>query len=211
MDSPCRRQELEHVMSECLTQGASMGEGVASRHHLWVVARLEELRAANPDRSLSLNEICAAIGVSERTLRTCCQEHLGIGPIRYLWLRRMHLVQRALAQADPATTTVTAVATDFGFWELGRFSVAYRKVFGESPSTTLRRPCNKVPRSQEGPSARRLPELHSRPPAASGKSADRIDRPPGRSAMMWISRATRLPDKAAPDAGERHIYIHRSR
>jgi len=34
--------------------------------------------------------------------------------------------------------TVTEVATALGFVELGRFSVEYRKAFGESPSETLR-------------------------------------------------------------------------
>jgi AraC-like DNA-binding protein len=33
--------------------------------------------------------------------------------------------------------TVTEIATGFGFLELGRFSVEYRKAFGESPSQTL--------------------------------------------------------------------------
>jgi hypothetical protein len=37
--------------------------------HAAVIARLDELLAANQDRSLYLAEICAATGVSERTLR----------------------------------------------------------------------------------------------------------------------------------------------
>ena len=34
---------------------------------------------------------------------------------------------------------VTEIATALGFVELGRFSVEYRRAFGESPSETLRR------------------------------------------------------------------------
>jgi len=34
--------------------------------------------------------------------------------------------------------TVTEIATALGFVELGRFSVEYRRAFGESPSETLR-------------------------------------------------------------------------
>jgi transcriptional regulator GlxA family with amidase domain len=110
------------------------------RRHDTIVARFEEFLEANPDQPLYLTEICAAIGVAERTLRAACEEHLGMGPIRYLSLRRMHLVRRALLRADPSTATVTRLATDHGFWELGRFSVTYKALFGKSPSDTLQRP-----------------------------------------------------------------------
>ena len=52
----------------------------------------------------------------------------------------MHFARRALSRANPVTTTVTDIATEFGFWELGRFSVEYRALFGEPPSASLRRP-----------------------------------------------------------------------
>jgi AraC-like DNA-binding protein len=91
------------------------------------VRRFEQLIEANPDKPLSMRAICMAIGVADRTLRLYCQEHLAMSPGRYLWLRRMHLARRALALADPAVTTVTAIANDHGFAELGRFAVAYRR------------------------------------------------------------------------------------
>jgi transcriptional regulator GlxA family with amidase domain len=106
--------------------------------------RFVEFLKANPDRPLHLTEICAAIGVSERALRASCEERLGMGPIRYLTLRRMHLVRRALLHSHPSTATVTQIVTDHGFWELGRFSVAYRTLFGETPSETLRHPARQT-------------------------------------------------------------------
>jgi len=134
-------QELIRMMVRCLTESAPIILG-ALRHDT-IVARLEEYLEANPDRPLHLMEVCAAIGVAERTLRNACNEHLGMGPIRYLTLRRMHLVRRALMRAAPSATTVTRIVTHHGFWELGRFSVAYRSLFGETPSVTLHRPADK--------------------------------------------------------------------
>ena len=133
-------QGLVHAMVSCISGGETAETSSAHHRHAAVMRRLEELLAANSDRILYMAELSGAAGVSERTLRTCCQEHLDMSPTRYLWLRRMHLARRALRIADPATTTVTEVATNYGFWELGRFSVAYRSLFGEAPSASLRRP-----------------------------------------------------------------------
>jgi AraC-like DNA-binding protein len=104
-----------------------------------IIARFEELLEANRDRPLYLAEICQAVGASERTLRNCCHEHFGIGPIRYLWLRRMNLARRALIFADSRTSSVTEIALNYGFWELGRFAVSYKALFGEAPLTSLQR------------------------------------------------------------------------
>ncbi len=107
--------------------------------HVTIVESLERWRQDNLDRPTYLIEICAALGVSERTLRQACHEVLGTTPAHYLWRCRMNLVRAALLRADPSATTVATIAMDHGFWELGRFSGAYRNMFGELPKTTLRR------------------------------------------------------------------------
>jgi AraC-like DNA-binding protein len=146
-------QALTRAIVACLIEGeVNQGYAVGS-YHRRMLARFEELLAEKRNAPLYLGDICVAIGAPERTLRDCCQQHLGMGPIRYLWLRRMHLARQALLTADAASTTVTAIATDQGFWELGRFSVAYRSLFGESPSATLRRQPGDRPVSKDSPFA----------------------------------------------------------
>ena len=109
------------------------------RRHRQIIDRFEATLARMPVEPLYLSDICAAIGVSARTMEYCCREYYGMGPSRYLRLRRMNLARRALIDADPAKMTVTDVAMHFGFWELGRFASAYRSLFAETPSATLRR------------------------------------------------------------------------
>jgi AraC family ethanolamine operon transcriptional activator len=51
---------------------------------------------------------------------------------------RLQGVRHALRNRHASGTTVTSVATDYGFYELGRFAGAYKELFGEAPSDTLR-------------------------------------------------------------------------
>ena len=122
-----------------LGKGRARTETACQRRHAAVLRRLDALEEAARERPLYLMEVCAALGVGQRTLHQICCEMLGIGPKRYLSLRRLHLARRELRQLSPGEATVTDVATNYGFWELGRFAVAYRSAFGESPSATLRR------------------------------------------------------------------------
>jgi transcriptional regulator GlxA family with amidase domain len=124
------KEKLIHLMVLCLAEGVTLDIRTSARRHDVIMMKFEEYLEAHSHQPLYLTEICAKIGVAERTLRVSCEEHLGMGPIRYLTLRRMHLVRRALRRADPSNSTVTRIITDHGFWELGRFSVVYRTLFG---------------------------------------------------------------------------------
>jgi len=132
-------QALVEAMVFCLNDSHSDEVRSVQCQRARMMRRLEEVLEANSGQPLYMAELCAEVGASYWTLRGCCLEYLGMSPKHYLWLRRMHLVRRALRRADAERTTVTEIATDYGFWELGRFSVAYRSLFGESPATALRR------------------------------------------------------------------------
>jgi AraC-like DNA-binding protein len=125
----------------------------AQANHEAIIKQFDAVLAAKPDRNLFMADVCAEIGVSPRTLRACCDQHLGMGPKHFLMLRRLHLVRRLLLDSAGESASVTDAATAYGFWELGRFSVAYRELFGESPSATLRRHKDGAAQSCAAPSA----------------------------------------------------------
>lgn len=132
-------QTLIEAMVECLGNGREHENGSARGQHAIVMRRFRRVLEENSEQPIYIPEICKAIKVPERTLRLCCQEHLGMSPKRYLMLRRMNLARRALRASATGATTVTDTATRYGFWQLGRFAVEYRSLFGETPSATLHR------------------------------------------------------------------------
>jgi AraC-like DNA-binding protein len=138
-------QALVCAMADCLVAPDGEGRETGSRHRDAVMKRFYTVLETHPDGVLLTLDVCKAVGVSNRTLNVCCNETLGMSPHRFLKLRQMHLVRRALRLADPTATTVTVIATDHGFWDLGRFAGAYRQLFEELPSKTLRRGAEALP------------------------------------------------------------------
>ena len=104
-----------------------------------IVNRLDAFLRYHFDEPIHMAQLCDVTGVCERSLRNACHAVHGTSPKRYLTRRRMEAVRDALAAARPGEATVTRIATDYGFFELGRFAAAYTTLFGERPSDTLRR------------------------------------------------------------------------
>ena len=68
-------QELLLAMVACATDEANE-DGLAVRHHHAILRRFRALIEANIGNPLYLHEICASLGVSNRTLQRCCQERI---------------------------------------------------------------------------------------------------------------------------------------
>ena len=94
--------------------------------------------ARNSGQPFSIAQLCRVAGVSERSLRNAFYDVRGMSPKRCAVRARLAEVRRALSLANGARGAVTTIATDYGFFELGRFASTYKAVFGESPSATLR-------------------------------------------------------------------------
>jgi transcriptional regulator GlxA family with amidase domain len=106
-----------------------------------IVQRIEDLARAQIRDPVCIRDLCRSVAVSQRMLRSAFHEVHGVAPYRYIRTLRMMEARKGLLSPASTDATVTQIATDCGFLELGRFSVEYREIFGESPSATLRRAC----------------------------------------------------------------------
>jgi AraC-like DNA-binding protein len=99
------------------------------------VRRAIEYIDAHLDGAITMADLVAASGVAGRTLYQHFRDFEGVTPFGYAKKLRFERVRCALL--DGGEITVTEVASRWGFEHLGRFSMEYRRRFGESPSATL--------------------------------------------------------------------------
>jgi AraC-like DNA-binding protein len=92
----------------------------------------------NLQSDIRLGDIAAAAGVCPRTLEKAFAYHCDISPMQFLKRVRLQHVREELCQATPGTN-VAEVMMRYGFTQGGKFAKAYRELFGELPSETLKR------------------------------------------------------------------------
>ena len=110
-------------------------EGHSSRSKANIARRFTELIEEDP--ALLIGEAARQLGVTMAILRACCRSCFDMSPTAYRRHQRLGAVRRILQQANPGEVYVFNVAADHGFYQIGKFSVLYRKTFGEKPSMTL--------------------------------------------------------------------------
>lgn len=98
--------------------------------------RVLDLIDDDPSANLSSETLASLSGISERSLQRDFRQHLGATPRQYLERVRIARVRADLESAS--ASTVAEIAHRHGFGHLSRFAAAYRRVYGESPSETLR-------------------------------------------------------------------------
>ena len=104
-----------------------------------VVAQAEAYLRAHIDAVVPVAELGRFVGLSERGIRNAFYDVHAMSPKRWMLVERLREARRELREGDIKPTTVTSVATHYGFYELGRFAGTYKRVFGEAPSETLRK------------------------------------------------------------------------
>ncbi|WP_009480655.1 AraC family transcriptional regulator [Rhodococcus sp. JVH1] len=97
-----------------------------------------EYITAHAAMPLSPELIAREVGVGVRALQRGFREYLDTTPIEFIRNARMKRAHEDLMAADAETDTVSGIASRWGFYHYGRFSQEYRRIYGVSPSQTLR-------------------------------------------------------------------------
>ena len=117
-----------------IPSGKATGAAVLPR----AVRRALDLMQGALERDVALSELAAAAGLSGRALQRQFRTFLGKSPHEALRDIRFDRARRQLLLGKPGTR-VMEVAAASGFVHFGRFSIEYRRRYGETPSQTLRR------------------------------------------------------------------------
>lgn len=115
-----------------------IGQAISSSHLPRGVRRALDAMRADPGRGWTLAELAAIAGASGRTLQRQFLTFVGKTPRAALREIGFESARRQLLQGAPGTR-VMDVAMRCGFPHFGRFAIAYRCRYGETPSQTLKR------------------------------------------------------------------------
>lgn len=108
-----------------------------TRHCSLHIRQAEEYICANLKNPVTRDTLAEVSGSSIRSLSRIFQQKHGMGPMTFLRRRRLEAIYLDLLRAEPGSTTVTQVATSYGFSHFGKFAIEYKTAFGESPSVSL--------------------------------------------------------------------------
>lgn len=139
------------LLSEALTE-LTLPDSVSSAHYnalAFHISRLSYLKRLYKNRRVTLHcikqeirtnikqvksvaEVAASLGVCERQIYLIFKNEANVTPLQYMQELKLSLIEEELKMRG--TRTITEIATDYGFTNMGRFSALYRKKTGVLPS-----------------------------------------------------------------------------
>jgi AraC-like DNA-binding protein len=132
------KRNILELMTAPVLKGVRYRDPRFQLSKLQLLQEVDRYLVAAGNRPVHISELTEVFKVNRRRLHRVFNDAVGISPIAFLRRKRLCDVHAALLMGGP-DVTVRDVAIEHGFLELGRFAGAYRRLFGELPSQTLRR------------------------------------------------------------------------
>ena len=135
-------QAVDHFQVHHLVLGGDSAGGRVPRYRAAdyrLLSQATDYINAKMTEPLQIGALCSELGTNWRALEHAFTRLLGVTPKRYLQLARLARARRLLVQSRQSTLTVSEIAYRCGIDHLGRFSQAYKTMYGELPSETRTR------------------------------------------------------------------------
>ena len=96
------------------------------------VKKAVELINDQVNNLFSIPQLCAMVGVSERTLLSAFKEKYKVSPSNYIKAFRLNKVKQEIYNSEGKT--ISKIAGKYHFWHMGQFAKDFKKQFGVLPS-----------------------------------------------------------------------------
>jgi len=123
----CNPHNYSHLLEDSPVRGAAP----------WQVRLAEQYIEQHWDQPMTIEALALATNASVRSLFYSIKKSRGVSPMVFVRQVRLRHAKEMLVSAGPETS-VTSVAYDCGFSNLGHFTKYYYSAFGEHPSATLK-------------------------------------------------------------------------
>lgn len=141
-------QQIEDDIVSCLglfLDDTRPGRSSPSKRINALSRAMRRLNETDSNVRISIHDLYRAASVSQRTLERAFVDNFQQSAREFLLKRRLHNVRRLLLGNEKDGLLVKEAALSCGFYDLGRFSQYYKKLFHEAPSETLSRPAIRLP------------------------------------------------------------------
>lgn len=127
--------ELLVLLHQIACSGIDRAENSVPRTQAELVKKAAEYISQNINAKLSLKELSAQFAVSETYLQGSFRAVYGMPVISFIRAQKMQSAAQTLIHT---TRSVDEIAEEFGYINESKFSAAFKKIMGDSPSTYRR-------------------------------------------------------------------------
>jgi len=103
------------------------------------IRRARELLHRNLENTYYMSDLVRELKINDRSLQYMFRKNLGISPKHYLKQLRLNAINQELVSAKERDMNIKEIAMKYNFFHMGHFSKEYKKMFGETPSETLKK------------------------------------------------------------------------
>ena len=131
---------IENSIIEKILSYMTIDEDISFNYrHCNILQRAKDMIFDRLDDDFKISDTAKYLGISQKTLENLFKKDVGMTPKQYQQAIKLNRIREELFSSNQNETKVSDIALKYGYLHLGHFAAEYKRLFGESPSQTLKR------------------------------------------------------------------------